>query len=446
MEGDMKFRSTWILLILLAAMASYFFLVEERGRKKEKVEKEEKTRILPYSMEEVERFVFINPEGDTIEAEKVGSDWKITSPVITKGSNSAIETVLKQVIPGHKKEVLEGVSNLADFGLEHPFASLILYSKTKVTPDTIFVGDKTPTSSSCYVRLGSSRDIMICREMTHNIMNKNLYHLRDKNFLYFDREEIDAVKIKNGKNIIKLVKKGKFWWIEGAGYRADKNKVVPYLNRLTRAIIKEFVREDLKELKPYGLYRPEKMITLQRGAETVDISFGKKKDDKVYVTRSGLEKVMLLDDKMLECFDWDAKNLRAMNLAFYDMDMIHSVYYETPDTTCNFVRGADNKWKIVDNDSLEIKSYEVNSLLRKLSSIKFDKILVQPLPEFDERLENFYLRITLSDSKGNLIDKVTIARAKGDYQLGASMSANVIGKLKKDTDLRIADIFKRIGK
>ena len=119
---------------------------------------------------------------------------------------------VKQIVPGYKKEVLKGVSNLEDYGLKEPFASIVIFAKDRSKPDTIFVGDKTPTSSSCYMRLGHSRDVIISTEMTRNLMNKNLYHLRDKNFLNIDSNDIDAIKIKSGKMVLKLVKKDKNWW------------------------------------------------------------------------------------------------------------------------------------------------------------------------------------------------------------------------------------------
>jgi len=441
----MKFKSTWILLIILALIASYFFFIEERSRKQKEIEKEESGKILPYSPEDVEKLIFHNPEGDTIEMEKVGSEWKIKSPVITKGSASTINALVKQIVPGYKKEVLKGVSNLEDYGLKEPFASIVIFAKDRSKPDTILVGDKTPTSSSCYMRLGHSRDVIISTEMTRNLMNKNLYHLRDKNFLNIDSNDIDAIKIKSGKMVLKLVKKDKNWWIEDANYRADKYKVVTYLNKLTRAIIKEFVREDKEVLGPYGLEKPKRMITLQHGSEIIDIFFGNKKNNKVYTVRSGLDKVLLLDDTMLDAFEWNRKNLRAMNLAFFDIDKVKHIHYETPDTTCDFTRLSSIKWKVSDNDSLEIKSYEVNSMLRKLTSLKFEKIITEPLPEFDKRLEDIYFSITLTDENNNILDKITIAKAKGDFQYGASLSANVIGNLKKDTDLQVTMIFKRIG-
>ena len=84
-------------------------------------------------------------------------------------------------------------------------------------------------------------------------------------------------------------------------------------------------------------------------------------------------------------------------------------------------------------------------MLRKLTSLKFEKIVTEPLPEFDKRLEDIYFSITLTDENNNILDKITIAKAKGDFQYGASLSANVIGNLKKDTDLQVTMIFKRIG-
>lgn len=444
----MKFKTTWILFIILVVVAGYFYLVDERSKKAKEKEKKESRKIFRYSSSDVEKMIFTNPDGLRITMEKVGDKWKITSPVVTKGDDSMINTVIRQVVPGHKLEEMKNVPNLADYGLEKPFASIVLYSKTKTKPDTVFVGDKTPTSSSCYVRVGSTKDVLICREMTHNVMNKNLYHLRDKNFLDFksiNSSSIDKFTIKNGRRKIELVKKGNFWWLADRGVRADKTKIAPYLNKLTRAIIKKFVREDTKVLKPYGLEHPLQTITLQRGSEVTEISFGKTEDDEIYVVRTGLDKVIRLDKNLLKAFDWTEKDLRAMNIAFYDTDVIKSVMYEGPDTTCTFIKGQDKKWKVANNDSLIIKSYLVNSLLRKISSIEFERITREPLPEFDERLEHFAERIILSDADGKIVDKITIVKGNRN-DIAASISANAIGEVKNTTHLEIEKAFDGIGK
>ena len=108
----------------------------------------------------------------------------IVHPTRTPASKSTIDSFLFQIVPGLKMEVFPAAANLGDFGFDDPFATVILSAAGSRYPDTIYVGDKTPTSSKCYIRLGSSRDVIITRELTHNVMNKNLFHLRDKNLFY----------------------------------------------------------------------------------------------------------------------------------------------------------------------------------------------------------------------------------------------------------------------
>jgi hypothetical protein len=97
----MKFKAaTWIMLATLVAIAAYFFLVDEKGRKTREREHLSGRKLFSYTRAEVERFVLINPQGERIEAARNGSDWRIVSPVEAPGDQPEIASFLDQVVPG----------------------------------------------------------------------------------------------------------------------------------------------------------------------------------------------------------------------------------------------------------------------------------------------------------------------------------------------------------
>jgi len=441
----MKLKAaTWIMLAALVAIAAYFFLVDEKGRKTRERERRSDRKLFSYTRAEVERFVLINPRGERIEVARGGSDWKVVSPVEAPGDQPEIASFLDQVVPGHRGVELAGARNLADYGLEKPFATLILYRTGAAAPETLFVGDKTPTSSNSYVRLGSAESILISSELTHNVMNKNLFHLRDKNFLPPGSESISAVAIHNARETLKLEKRGAYWWFTSRHVRADRARVESYLSRLTDAVIHRFVREDTEDLAPYGLKTPAEEITLTKGSETVTISFGKKEDYLVNVVRTGLDKVIMLEASLLEPFEWNTDNLRAMNLAFFQEDSLKTVRYETPDTSVVFIR-TGTAWSTTGAGAAAIKSWEVSGLMHRLESATFTEIIREQVPGEEKRPERYLVRVTLEDGGGAVLDRITIASPAKDTEIGASISAGAAGSLKQGTAQELEAIFKRIG-
>jgi len=441
----MRFKTTtWILLLALVVIAAYYFFVDERARTAKERNYRQNRKLFSYSRGDVERFILINPKGERIEVAQSGSLWKIVSPVEAPGDQPEIASFLDQVTPGRRGIELADVRNLADYGLEKPFATLIMYRRSAAAPDTLFVGDKTATSSNSYVRLGGSTSVFISSQLTHNVMNRSLFHLRDKNFLPPGTESISSIAIHRGHETLRLKKEGTFWWFAARHVRADRARIEGYLIRLTDAVIHRFVREDTAELASYGLQPPAGEITLTKKNETVRISFGNKEDGLVNVVRTRLDKVIMLEASLLEPLEWSADNLRAMNLAFFSEDSVRMLRFETSDTSIVFSR-TETRWSTAAADTVMIRSWQVNGLLRKLESTTFETILEEPLPRMEPQLDRYLIRVTLEGTGGTVLDRITIASRANGSEIGASTSANAVGALTKGTAAEMETIFRQIG-
>jgi hypothetical protein len=436
--------TTWILIAALAAVAAYFFLVDQKHRSAKERETRTSAKLFSYTGDEVERFILVNPKGERIEAAKRNGLWSIVSPVEAPGDQPGIRSLLDQVVPGHRVTELPNVPNLADYGLDKPFATLILYHKGASAPDTLSVGDKTPTSSNSYVRFGSSRSVVISNEVTHNLMNKGLLHLRDKNFLPEGTETVTGLTVRDGRRTLALRKEGEWWWFASPRVHANRSTIETYLSRITDAVIHQFVREDTSDLAPYGLKSPTRELTLTKRQETLTIAFGNADKDLVHVVRTGLDKVVLIESSFLEAFDWNPENLRAKNLSFFGVDSVKTIRYEAHDTTTVFTKQG-SKWSTASADTSAIKWWEVNGLLRTLKDTSFDRILAEPLSPADPRLARFLIRVTLEDAEGAMIDRIAIAAKPGGGEIGGSASANALGQLPPGKATEIEAIFGRTG-
>jgi hypothetical protein len=435
--------TTWILIAALVGIAGYYFLVDEKNRARSVAERKLSARVFPYASKDVERFVLVNPKGERIEVARSGAGWRILFPVDAPGAGPEISSFVDQIVPGRKSSELENVKNLADYGLVRPFATLILVRAGGAPPDTLLVGDATPAGSNCYVRIGSSGNVLLTTEIVRNIMNRGLFHLRDKNFLPAGYQSIDEVEVREGSKRIRLSRERGYWWLGAGRVRANRSTIESYLSRLTDAVIYEFVREDAKTLAPYGLQSPARELVLGTGAEKMTISFGNKKDDLVDVVRTGLDKVVAIQATFLEPFEWSAGALRAMNLAFIDEDSVQTIRYETPDTSMTIER-AGASWRSPDRGSPLAHPPEVNALIRKIGAATFERIHKEPLPA-DGWFERFAVRATLSDRSGRTIDRIVIVSNKDGSETGSSSSADALGALPRGTAAGIDAAFKRIG-
>lgn len=436
----MKFRSTWILVAVLAIVASYFFLVEERNKKKEARRKTETRNVLPYGRDEVEKIVLINPQKDRIVMERDGEGWTITHPTRTKGSTPTIDAFLMQIVPGLKLEEFFDIEDLGAFGFDDPFATVILTAGGSEHPDTMYIGDKTPTSAKCYIRIGSSRDVVITRELTHNAMNKTLYHLRDKNLLDVGIGAIDRLTIRNGGSRITLIKRESEWRIDDSPYRADRLTIEQYLNSLTSAIIREFTREDLGERGSFGLASPIRELVLGVDGDEITISFGTIEDNMVYVIRGGIEKVLRVEANLLSIFYVDEGMLRSRDLTSFDINDVKTIRAETGDTLIVMVREG-HIWRAPGSEHVTIAQHVVKRLLNELRFIRYEELFdaASAPPEIQD--DATAITITLEDESGGEIDLIMIGRAVAGYEIGSSASAKAIGRLPEGTGTRISRLL-----
>lgn len=123
----MRFKpTTWILVATLAAVAAYYFFVEERSRAAKERARLESTKLFLYEMKDLAGFTLINPQRERIEVEHDGDDWRIVAPVASPGDVPTITAFIGQVVPGRRGAKIDKPGNPADYGLVDPFATLII--------------------------------------------------------------------------------------------------------------------------------------------------------------------------------------------------------------------------------------------------------------------------------------------------------------------------------
>lgn len=439
----MKFRSTWILIIVFAVVAAYFFFIEQRRHETEMRRMVESKNVLPYDRGDVEKIVLINPMKERIVIERDGEEWKIVQPTRTKGSKPTIDAFLLQVVPGLKLETFFDVERIGDFGFDDPFATAILFARGRAHPDTIYIGDKTPTSARCYMRLGSSRDIVITRELTHNVMNKSLYHLRDKNLLDVGSDEIDRLTIVNGPARISLLWRNGAWYMDESGSRADGLTVARFINALTSSIVHGFVREDLKDAEQFGLRNPYRSLIIVAAGNEITISFGRTEDRMVYAVRSGVDKILSLREDLLYIFSLDELALRAKEITVIEMDEVKGIRAEI-DGTVIAVTDRGTGWRSVGGDSTPVAPHDVRRLLDALRGARFEELFDAALapPEIGDGTGS--ISLILEDGSGGTIDRIMLATSTAGYEFASSTSAIAIGRLNDGTVARIRQLIDRL--
>ncbi len=272
--------------------------------------------------------------------------------------------------------------------------------------------------------------------MTHNVVNKNLYHLRDKNLLNVGSEAVDSLRVERHGDVMLLSRRGRSWWVGDPPVRADEQLIEKYLNTLTLAIIRGFPGEDLSGLDRFGLERPARRIVLSENGLETEISFGETFEDQVYATRSGLDKVILLEQKMLEPFDWTMHDVVSRRLSFFEFDDIARIAIETAGAKISIERGPDG-WRLGETPVREAK---VQTFLRMLQTIRFESITERGIGDPATIPTPSPLRIALEGEGGFTIEHISFFRTDGGGERAASLTADASGPVGSGTIAQLEEL------
>ncbi len=436
----MKFRSTWALLAICIAVVAFFFLVEERGRVRNERKAEHSRKLFPFRRHEVEKIILLNPHGDRIEMVRRDTDWSITHPVTARGANTTIDFLLQQLVPGSRVDRIENVERFSDFGLERPYATTIFITGGGSRRDTLHAGDSTPSGTRCYMRQGSSPDVFLSREISRNVMNKTLYHLRDKQLFHFPGESIDGFTVRHGVHRLTLVRKGNLWFLTDPPAIARREKVEPYLTELVQALIHGFEQENTKDLVRFDLDAPSRKLTLNRGTETITVSFGNRGGDLVHAVRSGLDKVVLVKDGLLEAFDWTREDIQTRKVFLLDPKHVSRIRCLDGRLTIGLAFDG-RRWRSLSEDTSLVDTGVIDGLFSELQGIEFETLLFDPAKPGVATVPGDSLTIVFEDRRGNTIDRIVFFEGENGKEYATSSILNSSGTVERGTASRVRRLF-----
>ena len=426
----MKARSLIILIAVLVVVAGYFFLIEEKQRRAAGDAKRSSRMLLPYGPLDIDAVSFINPYGETIQWERAGDGWMITFPVTDIGEKSTIDMFLGHIAPGRKLEEFADVDDLSLYGLAPAYAIVILESERYGRTDTVYVGDKTPTSFRSYITLGSSRDVVVTGELAHNVMQKRLFHLRDKNFIAPADRNITSFSFVSGGALLAFQRSGNSWKVAGSTLTVDRNVIEPWITGLGSALVYEFAAENLADTLLFGIGDPERSIVLNTaGGESIRISFGRRRDSLVPVVRSGREKVMMIEAGFLDAFYWTDDRLIVMSLSVVKPGEVTALQWETPDTVVSWSL-ENGVWMTHRDDPTLVDQEAVKYLLMYLRSAAYESLVT------DRELVSAAkpdVMITLGGRSGEVLDIISLYRFEDGTAGSISISGGNAGHISEGT-------------
>src|SRR5579884_2047034 len=209
----MNFRTTIILLILLAGAGAYVAVRQLAGPKQGTSETTSTPgKLVTMDVPDVTKLSITPSDGPKIVAEKEGTQWRLVEPVKAPADTFTVEDVVRAVTGLQSRGELPE-EKAASLGLDHPTYVLDLTDKNGRTTK-LSLGDKSEIADSLYVLVDDQKKPKIVSAKALDLLyDKQADAYRSKKLVDVTTDQIKQLTLTHDGKTVRLEKQGSEWEI-----------------------------------------------------------------------------------------------------------------------------------------------------------------------------------------------------------------------------------------
>lgn len=387
-----KLRNLIILLaILIILIASCFFINVSKAKKNKKSASANNMILSQLDNKKIASIDFKTKSSSyTIEKNNSNYSIKNCSYDLDKSTVNSIFNAFSRLTA--LQVIDKSPLNLDKYGLKSP-GSQITVNMNDGKKYVYILGNKVPTGDGYYFKVYDKNIVYMISASTAENFIRKISDLRNKDVVNIDSSDVKYVDISNaGSKEIELKQTGNNIWAMTKPYdnqqNADEGQLSNnVLNPISSIKASDFVEDDAKDLKKYGLDTPKTSIIVKTSKGQTNLIFGNTSSDgSVYFKKSDSSEIYTLDAGIykslsgLKPFDLVSKNVYYANAD--GIDKI-SISYNGKDYELAIDRSNKKKtvYKLNNNTISESKFQNIYS---GLSGLSVDSEIDKKIPENPE--------------------------------------------------------------
>jgi hypothetical protein len=354
----MNFRTTVILIILLAIVGVWLF-ISRTGETETEPAPGEQAKLISSPSEDVTR-IAVTPRGEAkFVLEKVGGDWRVTEPVSAPASRYEVDRLVTDIVSLSSRGKVSA-EDASAAGLDQPQVVVEAVAKDGKTHKLSF-GQRSAVGDHGYVRLDDDARADVISAEIYELLDKPLSDFRETKLVNAPSNEIRQITVREGDRSLSLQKNGEEWRIvEPKAMPADSSTVSDLTFAITGLNAAEFVSEDAASAASYGLDQPVLTVKFSTAppatqpadtpdeSKTTTLAFGRFDDilkKNVYASISGSPSIVKVPATSLDAFRKTPLALRNKKVLTIDPDAVTSFSIESnlPATTQPTTREASSR-------------------------------------------------------------------------------------------------------
>ncbi len=295
------------IMIIVSLFLGGFYLYELKQEKSVRMAKQKSKMLFPDLKARPSQITLrrgksmINIQMDSVNGSPL---WVITSPIRTKADQESVDALINTLKKLKYMRIISGSKeNLSDFGLDDP--SLLITITAGNKSKTLILGGLSPVKDGYYAMISGNKNIYLISTSAHDILNMNLYDLRDKGIFSLKAGNVKRLTINRDHFTWNLIKLNDKWHLQGEpDFPVDTLKINNLLGQLLRAKATSFEGKIPDDLDIYGLTHPIISVSVSDGEKEEEILIGTKKSKGKYghyfAMLKGKKEIITVDEYFLD--------------------------------------------------------------------------------------------------------------------------------------------------
>lgn len=319
--------------------------------------------------------------------------WKITAPYDTAADAMSAHNFVKGLLEAkataaYDKKQFEK-NPLSEYGLDQPLRTVTVKGSGGRTATLLFGADTGGDDG--YYAMPKDGDTLLTFAkfmVDDNVKQAKVNDLRDKTLLSFASTEVKKLTLKYPARSIDVEREGAGWVLKSGQHSlpADRPAIDSLLASLSSARIDQFVLDNARDLKPYGLDAPRIEVILslgqdgERGLLVGNSTYeapdsmdspeaGQEPQEKLFVMRRGDDEVLQVEGQLYDALLKNEEDLRDRNVLNVSPEEATRLAYTVGGQTVELEKkaaegdAAPASWQLLKPVALPADSKQVKNLL-----------------------------------------------------------------------------------
>jgi hypothetical protein len=369
----MRFRTTLILFIVLAALAGYLYFVELPQEQAAQEEQRVAQELVAFREPDVTGITLRYPD-HSAALERRDGGWIVTEPLQYDADAREVQSLITTLTDQSATRVIEENSReLAEFGFDRPAVDIVYRLGDR--SERVLIGADGPMPNTLFLRRDSDGKVVLAEQWIRGSLTRRLYDLRAKQVVKLDTDAVTGLALDFPKQPFRLEKQDGSWRIIAPRpYPGDADQIGSLLITLQNLRALQFIDAEAdKAALRKRLKRPEVIVTATTADSDVSVSFFRDRPKGAAVDTAYA--VTAADRPIYEVAVANLDELKPLfyrfadkRLAVFEPDAIDQIGIRTPQETYRLTRAASG-WTL-DGATEPVNAELVTRLLDHLGQLR----------------------------------------------------------------------------